>query len=284
MTMWNDRLLPHPLLAPWTDDYPDGAFSVQVPHAVLSSGTQINLTIQYSLTSGTLNDLITAGQAIYTSVLACPKTLSRTSHPSREHQDILVLNAHDYVEEIQLTPYVTATQPLSSFASLEHSQELKAIKPDGFYIPIGSILAIGESVKIELEQGGSPYSVIDLVADPSIARGEFRVGLEDNRIKIFVHIEDKQRIEALRQHGENTREKAVLFPSVYLHAVVEALRNYSNHSDRRWSQTLRQALERHGKNPDDHEDVQSSALVHAQTLMQKPVGTFLSAFTRQEEE
>ena len=65
MTTWNDRLLPHPLLAPWNDDYTDATFTAQVPHAVLNNGKQINLTIKYHLTSQALRALVEEGKARY---------------------------------------------------------------------------------------------------------------------------------------------------------------------------------------------------------------------------
>ena len=58
MTIWNDRLLPYPLLAPWTDDYGEAVFLASVPHAVINNGVSINVTIKYHLTSPTLQELV----------------------------------------------------------------------------------------------------------------------------------------------------------------------------------------------------------------------------------
>ena len=63
MTTWNNRHLPYPLLAPWTDDYRDGIFSGNVPHVMLNNGKEISLTIKYHLTSQYLKDLIADGTA-----------------------------------------------------------------------------------------------------------------------------------------------------------------------------------------------------------------------------
>ena len=96
-----------------------------------------------------------------------------------------------------------------------------------------------------------------------------------------MHREDKNRIEALRQHGEQSWEMAVLFPSIYLHAVAEALRNLAEYPEHRWTRTMRAALERHNINVDD-EELKISALTHAQTLMDRPVGTLMTALSREE--
>ena len=280
MTTWNDRLLPHPLLAPWTDDYRDATFTAQVPHAVINNGLQINLTIKYHLTSQYLRTLITGGYAYFVSVIACARTFSRNSQTSDEEDDLYILDARDFSITLKLTPYVVTKQPVGGFISDELAEEITIIKPSGFDIPAGSILAVGNSTDIELEEVGSPFSVIDLVAS-NIDSGTFKVDLGEDRIKVHMHREDKNRIEALRQHGEQSWEMAVLFPSIYLHAVAEALRNLADYPEHRWTRTMRAALERHNINVDD-EELKISALTHAQTLMDRPVGTLMTALSREE--
>ena len=282
MTTWNDRLLPHPLLAPWNDDYTDATFAAQVPHAVLNNGKRINLTVKYHLTSPALQSLIAEGKAQYVGLVACAKTFSRDSYATRQEDEIYILDAADYADELKLTPYVVAIQPIEGFVASEHNEEIRRFKPDGFDIPAGSILAVGNSTDVTLEEGGSPYSVIDLVADPNIEVGIFKVELDDNRLKVHMAPPDKSRTEALRMHGQNSREMAILFPSIYLHAITEALRNLSDHSDRRWAQTMLKALERNGIDV-DVDELQINALTYAQTLMERPVGTLMTALDREEE-
>ena len=281
--MWNDRLLPHPLLAPWTDDYGDAEFVVNVPHAVLNNGKQINLTIKYHLTSEHLRGVIAEGSAHYVGLLACPRTFSRDAVPATIEDDLYVLDAGDYADEIRLTPYVIATKRIEGFNSDEFAEEFKVVKPGGFSIQPGSILAVGDSMTIALEEGGSPHSVIDLVPDDKVERGSFTVNLDDNRIKIHVEPEDKKKIEAFRQRGQGSQEMAVLFPAIYLHAVTEALRNLDDYPDKHWASTMRKALERHGIE-DDLEELECRALMHAQKLMEMPMGTLLKAFGSGEEE
>ncbi len=283
MTMWNDRLLPYPLLAPWTDDYGDSEFVVTVPHAVLNNGKQISLTIKYRLTSRYLRQMVAKGKANYVGQVSCSKTFSRTAYITSQEDDVQTLDAGNYAEEIRLTPYVISSQRIEGFCSEEFAEEFRNARPEGFSIAPGSILAVGDSMTITLEEGGSPYSVIDLVPDDNIGSGSFEVILDDNRIKIHVNPEDKQRIEAFRQRGEGSREMAVLFPAIYLHAVTEALRSLGDDPDKHWDQTLRTALERH-EITDDPQEIKFRALRHAQKLMEMPMGTLLTAFGSGEEE
>ena len=52
MTTWHQRMLPYPLLAPWTEDYVDSSFAVDVPEAVLNNGLQVKVGLVFRLYSG----------------------------------------------------------------------------------------------------------------------------------------------------------------------------------------------------------------------------------------
>lgn len=281
--MWNDRLLPHPLLSPWTDDYGFEEFLVNVPHAVLNNGKHINLTVKYHCTSQHLRRTIAEGSAHYVGLLVCAKTFSREAFPTNSEDDLYTLDAGEYGDEIRLTPYVVATKRIEKFRSDEFAEEFRSIRPKGFSISPGSILAVGDSTTITLEEGGSPSSVIDLVPDSRVEIGSFFVNLEDNRIKIHVEPEDKKKIEAFRQRGQGSREMAVLFPSIYLHAVTEALRNLGAYPDTHWALTMRRVLDQHDIT-DDPQELEARALMHAQKLMAMPMATLLKVFDTGEEE
>ena len=106
----------------------------------------------------------------------------------------------------------------------------------------------------------------------------------DNRIKIYVSPRDKDWIEAMRQQATDSMDNSALFPSIYLHAVTEALRNLEDNLDRNWTRTIRHALESHNLQADDYEILKDNALDYAQRIMEKPVGRFLTAFSNRDEE
>lgn len=277
-------MLPFPLLAGWTDDYGEATFRATVPHAVLNNGHSITLTIKYQLTSDTLRELVAGGRAQYVGLMVCTRTFHRSAYATSEEDDVQVLEAGNYSGELKLTPYIVATEPLIGFISPEHAPEIRAIKPEGFDIPAGSILAVGDATDITLEEGGSPYSVIDLVADDNIERGSFKVVLDDNRIKIHLLPEDKDRLETLRNQEERKTEmRAIFFPAIYLHAITEALRNLREPEfrDKHWVITLRSVMARHHIDV-DNVDLAEDALSYAQKLMENPVGKLLSSFGSRE--
>ena len=275
MSTWNQRLLPYPLLAPWTGDYPDADFGVSVPKAALNNGREISIDLRFQLSSESLRALVHSDNAGYAVDVSCPKTFVR--HTRRVNcDDKLVLEAGDYTEEILLTPYLVAMCPLEGFISPEHASEWRDHRPHGFSIPTAGILAVGNPTRIVLEDAGV-HSVIDLVANSGVPEGTFDIRLDEDRIKIHMAFTDKEKMEAVRKRRGGGVEFAALFPGVYLHAVAEALRRISEYEETRWAFAVRSALKDRGLGNVDSELLRDDALSYAQDLMQHPVGTFLTA-------
>ena len=280
---WNDRQLPYPVLTPWNDDYGDLTYVASMPKAVLGNGVDLRLTIKHHCTSHYLRGLVRNDKASYCALVVCTRTATREVWETNQEDDVQVVDATQYAEELELRPYIVSKASIAHFVSTEHADEFRCYRPDGFDISPASILAVGEASRIIIEPSGSPHSVIDLVARPGIEPGAFSVDLDEDRIKIHVHPEDKNRIEALRTQGWTSREVSMLSSSVYLHAVVEGLRKLASYSGVRWVRAFRNALERHDVQVDD-EEIRNSALKYAQQIMDRPVGTTLRAFTEGRDE
>lgn len=282
MTTWLHRLLPYPLLASWTDDYVNATFEAIIPPAVLNNTVDINISIQYQLTSKALLNLIQEGQARYAAQVTCPSTFTREFHlPDR--QDLLILHAGEYAKELTITPYVVAIADIVGFIAEEHAEEIREVTPEGFDLPVGTILALGDQTRITLDEQGSTDSVIDLVSNKQTKAGSFQIDLEGNRLEIHVNPEDKDKIETLRQQGPNSTEQAALYPALYLHAVAEALRNLPDYPDTNWAQTMRRSLELRQIDVED-EELKSNSLQYAQELMERPMKRMLTAFINRDEQ
>ena len=282
MTTWHQRMMPYPLLAPWTEDYEAASFDVDVPEAALNNGREIRISLEFRLSSDTLRDLIAKDGARYAVEVSCPRTFVRSTH-SAFAQDELLLDAGDYSDEILLTPYIHTTESLEEFTSPEHVSEWRDHRPGGFSIPATGILAVGNTTRVILEDSGVS-SVIDLIANPNVPEGTFDVLLDEDRIKIHVPDAEKEKIEAVRRSRGSSVEFAALFPGLYLHAVTEALRNLAEHDNARWAFTIRNALGRSGHEGVDTGLLRDDALRYAQVLMEQPVGSFLTAAMNSEEE
>ena len=280
---WHQRMFPYPVLAAWTGDYEESEFGVSTHDALLRNGSLIEINLQLRLTSEYLDNLIAVGDAQCVVEISCPKTFARHTQ-SVSLEDNLSLKSGDYAEEMFITPLIVSARPLDGFISREHAAEWREHRPKGFSLPEAGILAIGNTVRVMIEETGV-NSVIDLVSNSQVEDGIFHVELDGERIKIHVSPEDKERVESLRRRrgGADTGFSA-LFPSMYLSAVSEALRQLRDHQNSRWAFAMRVALERCGYGHVSIESVQEQSLVYAQRILEHPMNGFLDAALSREED
>ena len=279
MMRWNSRLFPYPLLARWTDDYGERDFSVKLT-GTLTSKRKINLGIEFQNGSEFLRNLVTDGKAQYALVVSCAATSARKviAAPFPDGRDAIELDADDYLNELSSIPYIVSTKELREFISPEHAGEFREAFPSGFTIPEGGILGAGVVVRTPIEPESNATSVIDLVANDKVPEGQMIVDLDKQRIKIALSPEDKALVEALRQKSPYSREMTMLFSSLYLPAVVEAIRKLSSSpSEYRWMTVLKNALEKHGIDMES-DSLADDAFVHAQTILKSPIGRALTAY------
>ncbi len=282
-TLWHHRTLPYPLLSSWTGDYPACEFGLYGTQAILRNGAFIDVGFSIQLTSEYLVDLMDRGHADYVVEVSCPKTFLR--HTLRVSQaDRVEVRADDCAEELFLTPQIVSSKRLENFISEEHAPEWREHRPAGFSVPEASMLAVGNVVRITIEDAGI-NSVIDLVANSQVDDGIFQIELDGERIKIHVAPNDKERIESLRKHRvRNETGFSGLYPSLYLSAVSEALRQLNDHQNTRWAFALRLALERCGLGGVSSDLIPERSLVYAQHILEQPMSGFLVAATSREEE
>lgn len=276
--MWHQRLLPYPLLSKTTDDYPLSGFNCQVRKSVLSNGEEINLVLEYLLNCESLQSLIMRRQADYAVQTACVRTYSRELHTAGQHNiQYLSLPAGDYAHEIIATPYIVATEPIYGFASEDHAAEIRELKPDGFDLTRGSILAVADSIRIIIYET-THDSVVDIAANVDIPRGHYNLDLTTDRIKLHVNPADKLLLERIRSQRSGELGRATLATTIYLNAVTQALHQMQEYPDSGWAQSIRIALERH-KIDDDDETIRRNASRYAQIILEAPLGQLLVSLT-----
>ena len=281
MMQWNHRLFPYPLLARWNDDYGDRVFQANI-EGTLSNGRKINLGIEFENGSEYLKGLVFEKKAQYVLVASCSATAAREVITSPLETTLYELDAGDYTKELVSVPYIVSMVKLNEFTCVEHAVEIREAVPEGFTIAPGCILAAGVAIRTPLEGESNAASVIDLIGDERVREGTLVVELDQERIQIVMSRQDKARVEKLRTKPEVGREQSLLYSSLYLPTVTEAVRGLSEHSDRRWAVVLRNALEKCEIDPDD-DLLQNNALKHAQEILKFPIGRSLIAFTGSDE-
>lgn len=281
MSRWNNRYIPYPMLAPWTDDYHEHIeFGAEIPHCTRDNRDNLNLTIRYNLNSDCLKELIASHKAKYLAVIECGRTFRRLalSPSASENEDVFVESIAEFSDSLSLVPYIVSTCEMDGFLSDEHAEEIRYLNPQGFHIGAWSMLARGVEQRIEIDSNSNPNSVIDIIGRPDVEDGTFNIDVTDNRIKIYLSHKDYPIIDAFRNNKKAIEpERASLVPALYMYAVVEALRNLSDHEDKLWSATMRNALDKHDIAVDD-EELRENAIKYSQMLMGNPIDTMLQSF------
>ena len=280
--MWHQRLLPYPLLSRSTDDYPLSGFNCQVNKSVLSNGETINLTLDYQLNCQSIQTLIDQQQADYAVQTTCSRTYKREMYPAQQKRvQYLALPAKDYAHEIITTPYIVATKEIHGFTSRDHATEIRELKPEGFHLQGGSILAVADSIRITIKET-SPQSVIDLVTSSITPQGQYEIDLASDRIKIYLSPEDKLVLERIRSQKHDHPGKTALTTTFYLNAVTEALHCIEEYPETTWAEAIRTALERHHLNTST-KALQNNAARYAQIILEAPLGKLLNVLSTQAE-
>lgn len=277
----------HPVLTPWSDDYgANSSFDLNAdPKAVVNASLhEITMNVQYVLNSDVLERLIDDGAAAFASLVTSSYTMVRKLYwpdGGRSDQHRMVLDSRDFATDIVITPYVCGVREFVLPMTSEHNAEFRSASQDGFFLPTGTILAIGNGVAIT-GRSQSATSIIDIVPHRRIKAGTFDLDFEDNRIKIYVNRKESESIRVMR--GGSTLAQAVLHPGLYLHAIVGALEELEYHPDAAWAHVLQGKLAELGYAETDHEVVRTRALPIAQQLMDGPFGRMVASFDQDKEE
>lgn len=258
-------LMPHPVLRPDGTDYLAGlGFDMS-----LTADTQYTLDgeilvqVRFDLESRFMRSLIRGKKARITVVVKCPRTYERSVHVIDSTEATLKLPHRLYADKIYLSPHISSTEEIRSFKSSEHHAEFSGMEIN---LPQGAILARGNDMVLTIDALQTLSAAILLIPNNDLEKGEFRVDVEEDRIKIFMHGETYRGVAFLRKTN-----RSALYPSVYLAALTHAIQNITSDRDRGWEVALRKTLEKSNIRIDDKDDLRRNAYVYAQKLLKYPV-------------
>ena len=276
MTSLINRTLQHPHLAWWTGDYPNARFTVTEHPAPTTADGTITVRLRMETDSNLLTGLINDQKAAFAAVVDCKSTFSNHTEISFEPDVQVALPANTYRADFTITPHILAVSDLHLRVCEEHVEEYRAIRPGGFGLPPGTILATGDSIRYN-QSDSDATSVIDLVAVEGLEEDYYEIRLDDNRIKILVSPGHLAQINRARETNPSNPRNLSLFSTYYQAAIREAIGNLPQYNDTQWSITLTRALEQHNLSFDP-QNPHERALEYAQVLLRNPAGRLQTGF------
>lgn len=234
MKINNATRFPHPVLDRETDDYKSGEFSIDLAVEESFQPSQVTLHCTVNLNEPTLQVAVAEGNAAVGLFVTCldsylsrPITVGLAGGP-------VSFEPGELIGRVTLMPMIWSTKTILSFPLKNCHEEFGNGNID---LPAGAVLAFDDPITIHVgrEKLAQMETIFSLVEAPDLVNGKLAVGLDSERIKIFVAKDIFQQLNTLR--GMGTGKKIVL-NSVYLPAVMEVLNilrsGASSYEGRRW--------------------------------------------------
>ena len=267
--------IPHPVLQHGGKDYRQGtAFRASITGMRrLPREERIALALRYDLSDRAILELISTGDAQYLTRTDCPTTHVREAHAGFLESHPIELDDSRYSGRVEVRPFIITTRPLEGFRSENWNPWMQSILPAGVDLPAGTILAIAQAKSFQPEGTPEYQSCIELVGTPDVPEGQWRIRTDGDLIAIRVNIQDKPKIDRMRQDGG---AQGGLWPSIYLNAIETAIRKHQDalSEGRRWAHAIGKKLEeeKFDTSPDALEE---NCQEYAQTIMGNPLGRIL---------
>lgn len=260
------NLMPHPVLRPGGPDYKQSHFKMDLGSGPARVGEDLRLSLSYDLKSQTLEKMITDGHAEFCAVSECPSTHNRSVRRTGETEDSWNIPLSSIAKTMKVTPYIVSIAEARMTCSEEHDAEFGEIIPGGVDLPAGSILAVGNPHEITLYKIPTVRAAITMSQKPSVKEGCFDVDLEHEYIRIIINPKTHREVMMIRE-----RDRAVLFPSLYLSTVMHAIFGLDEAGDWKWKEAVKKALELNDVNTNDSEDLKQNSLKYAQEILEMPL-------------
>lgn len=257
-------LLPHPIIRPEGCDYGNHQFDMKIEQATYTPDGKIHLELLYDLSSSTINNLIKEKKAEFFVLLKCTKTYQRFAYSSVDAHMSLDISLSDYANAISVIPYVATVEEIPLFRSDEHDGEIKKLIPEGFNLPVGAILAVGNSHEITIDSIDKIQAAIMIVRGDELDEGHCAIETGSDFITIRMHPKIHHDILDIRNSSPG-----ILYPSIYMIAIEHAILDLEENSDRKWAHALRETLEKHNLKIDDN--LKDNALEYAQKILKQPL-------------
>ena len=276
---------PHPVLQHALDDYrTEFRFRTnQVGAMTEPNSAHYALELHHDLNCPSLQQALEAGQAILVTRTNCLLTRTRLTHTAPAGppgSQMITLDQSSHRGSVEHQSFIISNEDGFLLPSQDLNTDLTAIFPQGLLLPRAAVLAVSESNVVSTQDTKRPVSLIDLKADHTTPRRQFRVALDQERIAVMLHPLDFQAVQAIRSQP---LEAAKLHPSLYLSAIHQAVLSLGedNYRDHRWHTTIADLVYRAQPNLEP-DQLKEQSLEIAQQLLDQPLALILPEDPEQE--
>ena len=211
-----NKAFPYPVLRPYNDDFVGKDFQASVSIETIEN--EVEISVEYSLSSKSIRQLIENYEASFVTVIACRDTYYSATIESFTFEAKKQFDQGLFRGEVSINKYIRIIDSVELYTDEIHSD----FGEGPFIYNVGDIIAQDEPERFyfEREYFKAVTSVFNLVKSDSVPYGEWKLDAENNHIGIQVNPAMKEVLDIARSTRSN---QMILINSLYYAAVVQAI-------------------------------------------------------------
>lgn len=261
----------HPVLRPFSDDYPEQKVTTQLSAHKETSADSLRISLSFDVGDGSVRSAVRDHRAVCVAMLYCGATLFRDTLQSAPGSLLIreSLPLRNLKDEVELHPAVVASCDLEDWPIGDAHTDYKGTS---VRIPAFAPLAIDQTWRFGVNEEFRPTNSIftfDVVETIEDDRYDLRLDTRERYIQIVSNSKTNQRLRHLRRN--RTLSNSVL----YFSALVEALATLRSEEtedgfpEHGWAQCLTRLLRRDSL--DIHDGGKHTLVFAAQSLLRSPL-------------
>lgn len=267
----------HPVLRPFSDDYPDGSLRTQITRTDIVGGV-LNVAMAFEVSEASIQDQIRNGQAVCVAMLYCSATLHREMlYAGQRSLSVSASIPIDILRgDVELHPAIIAGDIISHPTDTAHGEYNSALVSIKKWHP----LAVDQAWRFQVNPNLRPTKgIFNLENVDDLPNGIFdiKADIANRYVNITANPSTMSKFKALSSNESNT------LPTIYMSALVMALAEIktieddSLEHDDGWVKCIKNNLKRLGINIGDQDQQGNHTLFKAaQLLLNNPFDVFIT--------
>lgn len=268
----------HPVLRPYSDDYPHGNLQTQITRSDVADGA-LNLAMDFVVSEPSILEQVNSGHAVCVAMLYCSSTLHRQmlsagtgSLEISESIPTQLLRGN-----VELNPAIVVNDRIDHPTDTAHSEYSSTPVSIGRWHP----LAVDRTWHFQVNPSVRPTKgIFNFETDDSLPDGEFdiKANVSDRYVIITANSNTRAKFKALP--GDPSQSLATVFMGALLTALAEVKEfgDGEGADDDGWVNCIKANLKRLNIDIGSYDEAGTHSLFRAaQYLLDNPFGAFIAA-------
>lgn len=268
----------HPVLRPYSDDYPEGSLQTQITRTDIADG-MLNIAMDFDVSEPSILEQLDSGQAVCVAMLYCSSTLHRQmlsagtgSLEISESIPTQLLRGN-----VELNPAIVVNDRIDHPTDTAHSEYSSTPVSIGRWHP----LAVDRTWHFQVNPSVRPTKgIFNFETDDSLPDGEFDIKADVSDKYVLITANSNTRAKFKTLPGDESRPLATVFMSALVTALAEVKEfgDGEGADEDGWVNCIKTNLKRMNIDIGSYDEAGTHTLFRAaQLLLDNPFGAFITA-------